>query len=73
MLTPKDKKLLVAESDCAAETIRKIYCGRPVFLVSYRRVLEAAKKLKVALPPAWVPAVVGHAARIAKESESHGS
>ena len=71
MLTPKDKKLLVAESDCAAETIRKIYHGKPVFLASYRRVLEAAKKLKISPPPAWVPAVVGHAARVARESEGH--
>lgn len=63
MLNTEQKRDLCYHADVAPGTLAKIYLGKPVFRASYVRVIAACEKLKIPTPPAWIPAVVGKAAR----------
>ena len=74
MLTPEERRQLCFHADVSQPTLTKVYAGKPVFRATYVRVVAACGKLKIATPPSWVPAVVGKAARRAKEeAENHGA
>ena len=69
MLSQEQRRDLCYHADVAAATLAKIYEGKPVFRGSWVRVVAACKKLRIPTPPAWVPAVVGKAAR--KKAQEH--